>query len=425
MRIIADLHIHSRFSRACSRDMEVESLARWAKIKGVNLLGTGDFTHPTYLADLKKKLNPLGNGLFQLRQGEPEVAFMLTVEVTNIYHQAQRLRKIHTLIFAPSFAVVDKLNARLSRQGNLAADGRPTFTCSARDLLHIVLDTAPECFFVPAHAWTPWFSVFGSNSGFDSLAECFGEEVCHIKALETGLSSDPEMNWRLSALDDLALISNSDAHSPRKIAREATVLDCEMSYDSVMAAITSHNPAQFLFTIEFFPAEGKYHFDGHRNCNVLLSPAQTTEVKGICPQCGRKLTVGVMNRVNALADRKEGYIPTRRIPGKHLIPLEEIIAEALGKKPGTKGVENEYQKLIHHFGWELRILLDLDEKELSGFIPPRILTGIMNMRQGKVKILPGYDGVFGKLSLFAQEEAEPAKLTKPVTGTKQLSLFDR
>lgn len=424
MRIIADLHMHSRFSRACSRDMEVESLTRWAKIKGVNLLGTGDFTHPTYLADLKKKLRPLGNGLFQLRQGEPDGRFMLTVEVTNIYHQARRLRKIHTLIFAPSFEAVDRLNAKLCRQGNLAADGRPTFTCSARDLLHIVLDTAPECFLAPAHVWTPWFSVFGSNSGFDSLEECFGEDVRHIKALETGLSSDPEMNWRLSALDGIALISNSDAHSPRKIAREATVLDCEMSYDSVIDAMTSHDPARFLFTIEFFPEEGKYHFDGHRNCNVLLSPAQTMKAKGICPQCGRKLTVGVMHRVNTLADREEGYVPARRIPSQHLIPLEEIIAEALGRKPGTKEVASEYQKLIDRFGSELRILLDLDEKELSGFTPPRILKGIMNMHQGKVKISPGYDGVYGTVSLFAEEEVEPAKLTKPTAEAKQLSLFD-
>ena len=424
MRIIADLHIHSRFSRACSREMEVESLARWAKIKGVNLLGSGDFTHPTYLADLKKKLRPLGNGLFQLRQGEPDGHFMLTVEVTNIYHQAGRLHKIHTLIFAPSFEAVDKLNAKLCRQGDLAVDGRPTLTCSARDLLHIVLDTAPECFLVPAHAWTPWFSVFGSNSGFDSLEECFGEDVRHLRALETGLSSDPEMNWRLSALDGIALISNSDAHSPRKIAREATVLDCKMSYDSVIEAMTSHDPARFLFTIEFFPEEGKYHFDGHRNCNVLLSPTQTMKTKGICPQCGRKLTVGVMYRVNALADREEGYVPAQRISSRHLIPLEEIIAEALGKKPGTRGVESEYQKLIDHFGSELRILLDLDEKELAGFTPPRILKGIMNMRQSKVKISPGYDGVYGKISLFADEEAEPAKLTRPTTEAKQLSLFD-
>jgi len=408
MRIIADLHVHSRFSYACSREMEAERLAWWARRKGINLLGTGDFTHPIYLTSLKQQLEPAEEGLFRLREGERDVRFLLTVEVTNIFRQAGRLRKTHTLLFAPSFAAADRLNVRLASHGNLAIDGRPTLTCTARDLLKIVRDTAPECEVIPAHVWTPWFSVLGSFSGFDSLGECYGEDTRYIRAVETGLSSDPAMNWRLSALDSVTLISNSDAHSPRKLAREANVLNCELSYTDVLAALTSHDPARFLYTIEFFPQEGKYHLDGHRHCQVRLSPVETRRVKNTCPVCGKKLTVGVLHRVDALADRAEGYIPAGAIPARHLLPLEEIIAAALGQKPNTKKVNAEYDRLIERYGSELAILLDLEGEELAGFTPARVLAGIMKVRRGEVRITPGYDGVYGKIDLFDTEVPSPA-----------------
>lgn len=400
MRIIADLHIHSRFSYACSREMEAERLAWWAKRKGITLLGTGDFTHPIYLTYLQQHLEPAEDGLFRLRAGERAVRFLLTVEVTNIFRQAGRLRKTHTLLFAPSFAAVDRLNACLAAHGNLAIDGRPTLTCTARDLLKIVHDTAPECEVIPAHVWTPWFSVLGSLSGFDSLVECYGEDARYLRAVETGLSSDPAMNWRLSALDSVALISNSDAHSPRKLAREANVLECELRYTGVLDALTSHDPARFLYTIEFFPEEGKYHLDGHRQCKVRLSPTETRQVKNICPVCGRKLTVGVLHRVDALADREAGYVPASAIPAKHLLPLEEIIAAVLGQQPNTKKVQAEYDRLIAHYGSELSILLGLEEAELAEGTPARVLAGIMKVRRGEVRVTPGYDGVYGTIALF-------------------------
>ncbi|MBI3796035.1 MAG: DNA helicase UvrD [Deltaproteobacteria bacterium] len=365
MRIVADLHIHSRFSYACSREMEAERLAWWANRKGITLLGTGDFTHPIYLTYLKQRLEPAEDGLFRLRAGEREVRFLLTVEVTNIFRHEGRLRKTHTLVFAPSFATVDRLNARLAAHGNLAVDGRPTLRCSAHELLKIVLDTAPECEVIPAHVWTPWFSVLGSLSGFDSLTECYGEAARYIRAVETGLSSDPAMNWRLSALDNIALISNSDAHSPRKLAREANVLECELSYAGVLDTLMSHDPQRFLYTIEFFPEEGKYHLDGHRQCKVRFSPAETQRLKNRCPVCGKKLTVGVLHRVEALADRAMGYQPAYAIPARHLLPLEEIIAAAFGQKPNTKRVTAEYDRLIERYGAELTILLELEEAETT------------------------------------------------------------
>lgn len=403
MRIVADLHIHSRFSYACSKEMEVERLAWWAKRKGLSLLGTGDFTHPIYLTHLKQTLEPAEKGLFRLRAGERDVRFMLTVEVTNIFRQDGRLRKTHTLIFAPSFSVVERLNARLADHGKLAMDGRPTLRCSARDLLRMVKDTAPECEVIPAHVWTPWFSVLGSLSGFDSLVECYGDDVTQIRAVETGLSSDPAMNWRLSTLDGVALISNSDAHSPRKLAREANVLNCELSYRGVLGALLSRDPARFLHTIEFFPEEGKYHLDGHRQCYIRVDPTEIRQRNRRCPVCGKPLTIGVLHRVTALADREVGYTPTNPIPAKYVIPLEEIIAAVLGQKPNTKRVVAAYNALLEEYGTELGILLDREEEELARATPPRILASILKARRGEVRITPGYDGEYGTLALFDDE----------------------
>jgi len=411
MRIIADLHIHSRYSRACSQQMEVSTLAKWARIKGVNLLGTGDFTHPLYFAELRNKLEATDGGLLRLKGEREGPYFIPTVEVNNIYHQAGRLRKIHTLIVAPSLDAAEKINQRLRTRGNLSADGRPTFTFSARDLVKLVLDVAPDALLIPAHAWTPWFSIFGSKSGFDSLAECFEEESANIHAIETGLSSDPAMNWRLSALDRITLISNSDAHSPRKIGREANVFNCAPAYKDIVESLKSHDPQKFLFTIEFFPAEGKYHYDGHRKCGVRWSPAETKRHKGLCPVCAKAVTIGVMHRVDDLADREAGYVPPRAIPAKHLIPLEEILADALGARPGTKTVDKEYERLTALLGSELKILLDVEEEELKKSSSPHVWERILKIRREEVQMEPGYDGVYGKICLSAsptQPHDQPA-----------------
>ncbi len=417
MKFIADLHLHSRYSRATSRDMEVETLAKWAKIKGIDLLGTGDYTHPTYFAELKQKLESKGNGLFVLKNDKKDVHFILSTEVNNIFHQKGRLRKIHTLIFAPSFEVVEKINRNLLGLGNLHSDGRPIFTFPVKDLIKIILDVSEECYIVPAHAWTPWFSIFGANSGFDSIEECFEEESRHISAIETGLSSDPSMNWRWSKLDNITLISNSDAHSPSKIGREANVFDCELSYDEIIGAIKNKDKKKFLYTIEFFPEEGKYHYDGHRNCGVLLSPEETRKNKGICPVCKRKLTIGVMSRVDSLADRPPGFEPENAIPYKNLIPLVEIIAEALGQGPDTKGVQTTYEQLVQRFKSEFHILLDLELEELSSGTPPKIVEGIKRMRQGKINIVPGHDGVYGKIQIFGEKQEQK------VSDQEQMDLF--
>ncbi len=418
MRFIADFHIHSKYSRATSHDMEVESLSKWAEIKGIDLLGTGDFTHPAYLSELKEKLEPLGNGLFQLKNKKSSVRFILTVELNNIYHQAGRLRKIHTLIFAPSFQIVDKINKKLEPRGKLASDGRPTLTFPAKELTKLILDVSPECLIIPAHAWTPWFSIFGANSGFDSIEECFGEYSKYIYSIETGLSSDPQMNWRLSKLDKITLISNSDAHSPSKIGREANVFDCGLDYKEIAEVIKTRDKSRFLFTIEFFPEEGKYHFDGHRSCGILFSPAETKKNKGICPVCHRKITVGVVHRVEDLGDRPDGFVPPNSIPFKNLIPLQEMIGEALGQAPDTKWVEEEYKKMIQNFGTEFKILLDLSIEDLSSKTPAKILEGIKRMREKKLSIVPGHDGVYGKIKIF--EEEEKAEVKK---NTEQLGLF--
>ena len=415
MRLVADLHIHSRYSRACSQEMGIATLAHWAKVKGVNVIGTGDFTHPLYFAELKAKLEMTDGGLLRLKGDREEPYFIPTVEVTNIYHQAGRLRKIHTLLIAPSLEAAEKINRSLRSRGNLSADGRPTFTFPAKDLVKLTLDVSPDCFVVPAHAWTPWFSVFGSNSGFDSLEECFEEETENIYAIETGLSSDPAMNWRVSALDRIALISNSDAHSPRKIAREANVFNCAPAYKEIVAAIKSHDPKRFLFTIEFFPEEGKYHYDGHRKCGVAWSPAETRRHQGLCPVCGAKVTVGVMHRVEALADREDGYMSQGAVPAKHLVPLEEILADALRAKPGTKTVEREYERLTGLLGSELKILLDVEEEGLKKNCQPNVWERILRVRRGEVKVEPGYDGLYGKISLGAAQpvgsaQAQPNQL---------------
>ncbi len=403
-RIIADFHIHSKYSRATSKEMDVTVLDKWAKIKGIDLLGTGDFTHPVYFAELREKLEPTGNGLFRLKGQPDSVHFMLTTELNHIYSDQGKTRRVHMMVFAPSFQVVEKIIASLSGWGNLASDGRPILKFSVKQLVKMVLDISDACMLIPAHIWTPWYSLFGDQSGYDSMEEAFGEWAPHIHAVETGLSSDPAMNWRLSALDHVALISNSDAHSPSKLGREANLFDCEMDYQTITDILRTKDRHRFLKTVEFFPEEGKYHYDGHRNCDVLFSPKETKAHQGTCPVCGRPVTVGVMNRVDALADRAEGFSPDQPIPFVRLVPLQEIIAEALGLGTETTGVVREYERLIEKGGNEFRILLDLSNEELATFVPGKILEGILRVRDGNVHIRPGYDGLYGEVKIFGEEE---------------------
>ena len=398
-KFIADFHIHSKYSRATSREMDVEHLSHYAQIKGITLMGTGDFTHPSYLAELKQQLEPLGNGLFT-HQG---THYILTAEVCNDFYVEGRGKRIHNIIFAPSFQAAERINAQLQAHGRLASDGRPNLRLDARDLVRLVLNVDPDCFVVPAHVWTPWFSLFGANVGFDTVEECFGDQTPNIYTLETGLSSDPPMNWRLSALDRFSLISNSDAHSPPKIGREVNVFDTELDYRSILSALKNRDNGKFLYTVEFFPQEGKYHYDGHRRCDVFLAPRESMRSNDRCPKCGQRLTIGVMHRVEELADRPEGYVPPGAIPCKHLVPLLEIIAEATGKGVETKGVQVIYDSLVQRFGSEFHILLDLPAEVLRAEFPGRVGQAVLKVRQGELEIRPGYDGVYGQVRIFGEQ----------------------
>jgi len=413
MNFIADFHIHSKYSRATSKNMDLENLDKWAKIKGIKVLGTADFTHPEWFKNLREKLEPAEQGLYKLKNTGDETRFILTSEISCIYSKGGRVRKIHIVIFAPDFKTVEKINTHLGWIGNLKADGRPILGLDAKELAKIVLNASKDCFIVPSHAWTPWFSIFGSRSGFDSIEECFEDYTRYIYAIETGLSSDPPMNWRLSVLDKITLISNSDAHSPAKLGREANVFDTELSYPAIIQAIKTKDPKKFLYTIEFFPQEGKYHYDGHRACNIRLSPKESKKYNNICPNCGRPLTLGVAYRVEELADRPEGTKPKGAISFKNLIPLEEIIANALGQGTGTKRVTQEYQSLIKEFGNEFEVLLNIPEKNLEANTLPEIAEGIVRVREGKVQVEPGYDGVYGKIMIFSKREQK--KLSKQNT----------
>jgi len=403
MKIILDLHIHSRYSMATSSQMDLENLDKWAKIKGIQLLATGDFTHPEWFRNLKEKLEPAEPGLFKLKKSDSGVRFILNVEISGIYSKKGKVRKIHNLVFAPSFEIVEQINTQLGWIGNLKSDGRPILGLDSKELAKIVFNVSEDCFIIPCHAWTPWFSIFGSKSGFDSIEECFEEYSDRIFAIETGLSSDPAMNWRLSALDKITLISNSDAHSPAKLGREANVFELDsLSYGSVLDAIKSKDSKKFLYTIEFYPEEGKYHYDGHRKCGIRLSPSESKKYGNICPVCGRTLTIGVLNRVEELADRPEGFKPERVIPFKSLVPLLEIVAESLGMTTASKEVEGNYSKLVERFDNEFNVLLNVSLENLKEVASSDIAEGIIKARNGEVSITPGYDGVFGKVSIFAK-----------------------
>lgn len=413
MEFVADFHLHSKYSRATSSQMDLENLDKWAKIKGIKVLGTGDFTHPLWLKELKEKLEPAAPGLFKVKKPNPHAFFILTTEVSCVYSKKGKLRKIHLILFSPSFEVCEKINNTLNLYGNLELDGRPTLNLDAKELVKIVLNICQDCLIVCAHAWTPWFSIFGSRSGFDSIEECFEEYSKYIYAIETGLSSSPDMNWRLSALDKITLISCSDAHSPSNIGREANVFDTQIDYFSIIEAIKKKDKEKFLYTIEFFPEEGKYHYDGHRNCGISLHPRETKKYNGICPVCAKPLTIGVLNRVEQLADRPEGFVPENAIPFKNLVPLQEIIADALGQGVGTVEVEKEYKKLIENFDNEFNVLLNIKREDLEKITLPEIAEGIIRVREGKIFIEPGYDGVYGKIRIF--QKGEQKSLSKQGT----------
>ena len=412
MKFIADLHIHSKYSRATSKDMDLGGLSHWAKLKGIDLIATGDFTHPFWFTELKKKLKPFSEGIYEYNG----VKFILNVEISSIYSKGGKVRKIHNLVFAPSLEIVEKINQELGKIGNLTSDGRPILGLDAEKLAEIVFNISKYCVIVPAHAWTPWFSIFGSKSGFDSIFECFGKYAKYIFAIETGLSSDPVMNWRLSQLDNISLISCSDAHSPAKLGREVCVFGQELNYQEMFSAIRHKKKDQFLYTVEFFPEEGKYHFDGHRNCQIRWSPEQTQKHNGVCSVCLKPVTVGVMNRVDELADREDGFKPNNAIPYKSLIPLQEIIAEAMGKGVNTKGVQSEYLSVVGKFGSEFAVLLDISEDELRAKLDSKIAEGIILVRHGQVNIAPGFDGEFGRVKIFGQNETIKPK-------QEQVSLF--
>ena len=413
---IADFHIHSKYSRATSKECIPELLELWARRKGLDLIGTGDFTHPAWREELKDKLVPSEDGLYVLKKefhreeaipnADFNPRFILSSEISSIYKKNGKVRKVHNVILLPRLEDAEALSRRLEAIGNLHSDGRPILGLDSRDLLQITLDVCPDAIFIPAHIWTPHFSLFGAYSGFDDITECFEDLTEHIYALETGLSSDPSMNWRLSALDKFTLVSNSDAHSPANLAREANLFDTALSYPQILRALQNRDTREFYGTIEFFPEEGKYHYDGHRTCKVCMKPVDTQAASGICPVCGGRLTVGVLHRVEALADRSEGFIPPNAKHFESLVPLHEVIASSLGLTTASIRVKKEYDNLIHALGPELFILREASFGDIEHKAGPLIAEGIRRLRCGKVEIQPGYDGEYGKIKLLDKREIE-------------------
>ena len=413
---LADLHIHSKYSRATSRQCVPEFLELWARRKGLDLIGTGDFTHPAWREELKEKLVPAEAGLYTLKDefrrrenaegSDRKPRFLVTGEISSIYKKDGRVRKVHNLILLPSLEAAEALAHRLEAIGNLHSDGRPILGLDSRDLLEITLDVCKDAIFIPAHIWTPHFSLFGTYSGFDTIEECFGDLTGCIHALETGLSSDPPMNWRLSALDRFTLVSNSDAHSPANLAREANLFDTDLSYPAVSRALQNRETKEFFGTIEFFPEEGKYHYDGHRNCKVCLKPSDTEAVSGVCPVCGGRITVGVLHRVEALADRGEEFIPPTAKHFENLIPLREVIAASTGLTPASKKVQADYKRMIQKLGPELFILREAQPGDIELAAGPLVAEGIRRLRAGKVEVRPGYDGEYGKVEILERDEID-------------------
>jgi uncharacterized protein (TIGR00375 family) len=408
---IVDLHIHSKYSMATSRDCDTTQLDLWARKKGITLVGTGDCTHPAWRKELSETLIPPEDGLYALKKeyrlpsntaNEGSVRFVISGEISCVYKKDGRTRKVHNLIFLPGLADAEKLAVRLEKIGNIHSDGRPILGIDSRNLLELVLETCPSALFVPAHVWTPHYSVLGSFSGFSSIEECFGDLAGNIHAVETGLSSDPAMNWCVSALDRFTLISNSDAHSPQKLGREANVLDTGLSYAEVVSAIKTGKG--FVKTLEFFPEEGKYHLDGHRNCGVKLTPKETEALGGICPVCGKKVTVGVSHRLWKLADRAEGFVKPNAKPFESLVPLPEVIASCTGFSAGGKKVQAIYARMLEVLGPEFFILRKAPVEEIERQFGPLLAKGVLRVRQGRVTKVAGYDGAYGAIEILEPEE---------------------
>ena len=455
MKVIADLQIHSKYARAVSQQMVIPQIWEWAKIKGIGLVATGDWTHPLWLREIKNDLEETGSGLLRIKNHESRIMnqedwplFLLETEVSCIYSQGGKLRRIHTLIWSPSIATCSKINKKLTSMGaNLMSDGRPIMGLTSKQIADTVLSIDPKCLIIPAHIWTPWFSLYGSESGFDSIEECFGDFARYIFGVETGLSSNPAMNWRIKELDTRSIISFSDAHSGPKLGREATVFDLtELSFENIRQAIMAPVSAKatagetknkILYTLEFYPEEGKYHYTGHRNCNIKQTPEETRKNGTICPVCGRKLTVGVMHRVDQLANRRDDDLKLavknidknlanvhysqsypERPPFMMLVPLQEILAEAIGGLPTSKNVQNEYKKLIGYFDSEFKILLSVDKSDLAKISGVRVADAIDRVRRGKIYVDPGYDGVFGKVKIWHEEKDEDNNRDK-----EQMTMF--
>lgn len=414
MKVIADLHIHSKYARACSQSMDIKHIAKYSLIKGLNLVGTGDFTHPLWIKELKENLIDLGNGIFQDKFYHQN--FVLQTEISLIYTQGGKERRIHLLVLAPSFEVVDKITKYLLRFGRVDFDGRPIFKISGHDFVKSLHQISPDIEIIPAHIWTPWFGLLGSESGFDSVEECFGDCAKYIHALETGLSADPEMFWRVKDLDKYTIVSNSDSHSfwPWRIGREATIFELkELTYKNLINAIRTKTGV--VGTIEFNPKEGKYHYDGHRNCGVSLHPQDSIKYKNICPVCGKPLTLGVLHRVEQLADREPGKKPADARPFYTLVPLIEIMAFAQGKKATTKKIQEQYFKAVEILGNEIKILLDLSEEKLRSVFDEKTTKLILKNRKGKIEFIPGYDGVYGTIKNNEEGAASKENKTKDLT----------
>ena len=423
----ADLHVHSKYSRATSRDADLEHLAIWARRKGITVVGTGDFTHPAWFEEIRDKLVPAEPGLFRLRpEVEKEVErrlppschgplrFLLEVEISTIYKKGDRTRKVHHLIYASNLDTAARLRERLGAIGNLNADGRPILGLDSRHLLEITLESGPDAYLIPAHVWTPWFAVLGSKSGFDSVEECYGDLTPHIFAVETGLSSDPPMNWRVSCLDRFTLVSNSDAHSPPMLGREACAFDTDLDYFAIRRALETGEG--YGGTVEFFPEEGKYHLDGHRACGVRLEPAETRRMDGLCPSCGKPLTVGVMHRVEELADRQDEGRGGRTDPFRCLVPLPEVVGEIRGTGPKTRGVEQAVARLVGRLGPEIDILERLPLEDVAAVGDPLLVEALARLRAGKVRRDSGYDGEYGVIRLFELDEIRGRSVVAPLFG---------
>ena len=410
MKMIADLHIHSRFSMATSKEGTPENLDFWARKKGISLIGTGDFTHPVWREELKERLVSEGNGLYRLRDAYVKeesrkfpgegTRFVVSGEISSIYKKNGKTRKVHNVILLPSLEAADAMAQRLEKIGNIHSDGRPILGLDSHDLLEMMLDVCPEGILIPAHIWTPHFSVLGAKSGFDSVEECFEELAPYIHALETGLSSDPAMNWRISKLDRYQLVSNSDAHSPSKLGREANLLDIDCSYEGLYRAIQTGEGLEG--TVEFFPEEGKYHFDGHRKCGVSLSPVEAERLGGICPVCGKKLTMGVDHRILQLSDRDESSVamPESGRPYESLMPLPEVISACVGFSTASKKVQGQYEALLERLGAEFTILREVSPEDIRKAGGEVLAEGIRRLRAGEVVRKPGSDGEYGKIELF-------------------------